>query len=54
MMGGPSATMGSSGLTAQQLADRMEAALEALTRPGYRVYPPTANRSRFWQSIVEE
>ena len=54
LMGGPSMVMGSSGMTAQQLADRMEQALDSLTRPGYRVYPAIGNRTRFWDTIMEE
>lgn len=53
MMGGPEVPMGSSGLTAQQLADRIELALQDLTSPGYRVYRPEGNRDRFWDKLVE-
>jgi hypothetical protein len=36
------------------VADRLEAALRDLTSPGYRVYPPSENRTRFWRRMTED
>lgn len=54
MMGGPETLMGTSGLTALQLADRLQSALDDLTSPGYRVYRPEDNKLRFWRRVTEE
>lgn len=50
-LGGPDAIC--HGVTAQQLADRLEVLLRRLTSPGSRVYRPSHNRELFWEGLVD-
>lgn len=52
-MGGPSATVGSTTVTAEQLACKLEELLDTLTRPGSRVYPRNHNQDHFWSELVQ-
>jgi hypothetical protein len=50
-MGGPSATVGTSTVTVEQLACMFEEILRRLTFPGHRTYAPQTNKDIAWRML---